>query len=205
MLYRLTLIIIAALGCCHAILAQEVDTIPYFDPEQVLVVEDDTTARAQLEACKMVAGKWIYSKPYVHAQGSSLIGKLGKPIAKSKLKKSLDKAYKKLKIKNRWSSLTLTPDGMWEMRVLGLPLKGNYTYEPNDERLTLRWNGIPLKSHTHRDGKKLYIAFDTDRLLLILHMLSGLSHSQTLKSLSFLSQNFSDVMVGFEMKSQLDN
>lgn len=205
MLYRLTLIIIAALGCCHAILAQEVDTIAYFDPEQVLVVEDDTTARAQLEACKMVAGKWIYSKPYVHAQGSSLIGKLGKPIAKSKLKKSLDKAYKKLKIKNRWSLLTLTPDGMWEMRVLGLPLKGNYTYEPNDERLTLRWNGIPLKSHTHRDGKKLYIAFDTDRLLLILHMLSGLSHSQTLKSLSFLSQNFSDVMVGFEMKSQLDN
>ena len=37
---------------------------------------------------------------------------------------------------------------------------------------------------------------------MILHLLSGLSHSQTLKSLSFLSQNFSDVMVGFEMKAE---
>ena len=150
----------------------------------------------------MVAGQWVYSKPYVHADGSSFIGKLGKPIAKSKLKKNLDKAYKKLKLKSRWNSMTLTDDGAWEMRVLGLPLKGRYTYEPSDERLTLKWNGIPLKSHVHREGKKLYIAFDTDRLQMILHLLSGLSHSQTLKSLSFLSQNFSDVMVGFEMKAE---
>ena len=110
--------------------------------------------------------------------------------------------HKKLKLKSRWNSMTLTDDGAWEMRVLGLPLKGRYTYEPSDDRLTLKWNGIPLKSHVHRDGKKLYIAFDTDRLLMILHLLSGLSHSQTLKSLSFLSQNFSDVMVGFEMKAE---
>ena len=183
-------------------LVAESDTIAYFDPEQLFTVEEDTTEIARLKACKMVAGQWVYSKPYVHADGSSFIGKLGKPIAKSKLKKNLDKAYKKLKLKSRWNSMTLTDDGAWEMRVLGLPLKGRYTYEPSDERLTLKWNGIPLKSYVHRDGKKLYIAFDTDRLLMILHLLSGLSHSQTLKSLSFLSQNFSDVMVGFEMKAE---
>ena len=56
----------------------------------------------------------------------------------------------------------------------------------------------------HRDGNKLYIAFDTDRLLMFMHLISGLSHSETLKSLSFLSQNFRNVKVGFEMKAGKD-
>lgn len=197
----LNIVFLLLVGILPAV-AQEVDTIEYFSPEEVLVVEEDTAEVARLEACAMVAGEWQYSKPYVHADGSSLIGKLGKPIAKSKLKKNLDKAFKKLKIKNRWNSMTLTADGNWEMRLLGMPMKGRYTYDPALQRLTLKWNGIPLKSHTHRDGKKLYVAFDTDRLLVILHVLSGLSHSETLKALSFLSKNFSNVMVGFEMKQK---
>lgn len=180
----------------------EADTIAYFDPAKVLVEEDDSVEINRLAACQMVAGTWQYSKPYVHADGTSFVGKLGKPIAKSKLKKNLDKAYKKLKIKKRWNSMVLTPDGMWEMRLLGMPLKGRYTYDPTQEKLTLKWNGVPLKSHTHRDGKKLYIAFDTDRLLVFLHLISGIGHSETLKALSFLSQNFRNVMVGFEMKQQ---
>lgn len=193
------LILVMVIGVAPAV-AQEVDTIAYFDPGEVLVVEDDSAEIAHLAACRQVAGNWEYSKPYVHADGASIIGKLGKPIAKSKLKKKLDKAFKKLKIKNRWNSMSLSADGQWEMRLMGIPMRGRYTYDPAAQNLTLRWNGIPLKSHTYRDGKKLYVAFDTDRLLMLMHVLSGLSHSETLKALSFLSQNFSNVMVGFEMK-----
>ena len=182
--------------------AQDVDTIAYFDPAQVMVEEVDSAELQRLAACEMVAGEWQYSKPYVHADGSSFIGKLGKPIAKSKLKKGLGKAFKKLKINKRWDSLSLTPDGQWVMRIAGVPLKGKYDYDPTQEQLTLRWTGIPLRSHTHRDGKKLYIAFDTDRLLVVLHLISGMSHSETLKALSFLSKNYRNVMVGFEMKMQ---
>lgn len=166
----------------------------------VEIFEEDSVVNSQLAACQLVAGNWQYDKPYVHADGSSLIGKMGKPIAKSKLKKQLDKAFKKLKIKKRWNSLTLTPEGDWELKVLGVPLKGRYSYDPEKQELTLRWIGIPLRSHAHRDGKKLYIAFDTDRLLIILNFISGLSSSETLKAISFLSQNFHNVMVGFEMK-----
>ena len=195
------LLLLGAVALCHALHAQEVvDSIEYFDPIEVFVVSEDTVEIARLEACKMVAGEWQYKKPYVHADGSSLIGKLGKPIAKSKLKKNLDKAYKKLKIKSRWNSLTLNPDGEWEMRVLGIPVRGKYTYDPDGQALTLKWQGLPLKSHTHRDGKKLYVAFETDKLLMILNLISGISHSETLKALSYLSQNFSNVMVGFEME-----
>lgn len=180
--------------------AQEVDTIPCFDPAVVMVEAVDSAEIDRLAACQMVAGTWQYDKPYVHAEGATVIGKLGKPIAKSKIKKGLNKAYKKMKINKRWNSLTLTANGIWEMKILGMPLKGAFTYDPEQEQLTLRWNGIPLKSHTHSDGKKLYIAFDMDKLLVILNLMSGIGHSETLKSLSFLSQNFRNVIVGFEMK-----
>ena len=180
---------------------QEVDTIAYFDPAQMMVEEVDSAEINRLAACQMVAGTWQYNKPYVHADGSSFLGKLGKPIAKSKLKKGLNKAYKKLKINKRWHSMTLNADGTWEMRIVGLPLKGKYDYDPEQEQLTLRWSGIPLKSHTHRDGDKLYIAYDADRLLVFLHIISGMSHSETLKALSTLSQNYRNVMVGFEMNA----
>ncbi len=41
-----------------------------------------------------------------------------------------------------------------------------------------------------------------DRLLMVLNFISGMSSSEMLKSLSFLflSQNFRNVTVGFEMK-----
>ena len=200
MKYRTILLFVLAFAL-HAG-AQDVDTIAYFDPAQVMIEEVDSAEIQRLAACEMVAGEWQYSKPYVHADGSSFIGKLGKPIAKSRLKKGLGKAFKKLKINKRWNSLSLTPDGQWVMRIAGVPLKGKYDYDPTQEQLTLRWTGIPLKSHTHRDGKKLYIAFDTDRLLVVLHLISGMSHSETLKALSFLSKNYRNVMVGFEMKMQ---
>ena len=181
--------------------AQDVDTITYFDPDEVFVVSEDIEEANRLAACQIVAGVWQYDKPYVHADGASVMGKLGKPIAKSKIKKGLDKAYKKMKIKKRWSTFTLTDDGEWKMKVLGLSFGGSYVYDPEQQELTLRWHGLPLKSHTHRDGKKLYIAFDMDRLLVVLSFMSGISSSETLKSLSFLSQNFRNVIVGFEMEA----
>ena len=198
MRHFLVILVLLLGGSCYA---QEVDTLAWVDPNDVFVVEEDVAQQQLLAACQVVAGEWQYSKPYVHADGASVMGKLGKPIAKSKIKKALDNAYKKLKINKRWSSMTLTGDGQWTMRVLGLSFGGSYAYDAAQEQLTLRWHGIPLKSHTHRDGKKLYIAFDMDRLLVVLSFISGMSSSETLKSLSFLSQNFRNVMVGFEMKA----
>lgn len=196
------IIVILFLAFCVAGYAQqEVDTLALLDPSDVFVVKEDVEEAQRLAAWQMVAGEWQYSKPYVHADGASVMGKLGKPIAKSKIKKALDKVYKKMKIKNRWISFVLTDDGQWTMRVLGLSFGGSYGYDPEHEQLTLRWHGIPLKSHAHRNGKKLYLAFDMDRLLVVLSFISGMSHSETLKSLSFLSQNFRNVTMGFEMKA----
>ena len=202
MISRLFFMVALMIGAILPAKAQEVDSLEYFNPNEVLMVTEDVDETARLAACAMVAGQWQYDKPYIHADGATLLGKLGKPIAKSKLKKGLNKAYKKIKLNKRWQSLVLSEDGQWQMVVLGLSLKGRYTYDPEEELLTLRWNGVPMKSHTHRDGKKMYIALDTDKLLVILHAISGIGHSDTLNALAFLSENFRNVKVGFEMKKK---
>ena len=200
MIRKYLLVIALLMSCCSAFAQEVQDSVPMFNPADVLVVEDDMEELERAASVAVVAGRWQYSKPYVHARGTTLMGKLGKPIAKSKLKKQLDKAYKKLKIHKRFTSLSLGTDGKWQIGLAGRGVGGSYTYNRDTGQLSMKIMGIPVKSHVERDGNKLYLCYDIDRLLVIMSVLSGLSHNETLKALSFLSQNFSDVMVGFELK-----
>lgn len=164
------------------------------------ITVDETVDGSDYENLSVVAGKWRYDKPYFHADGTTFLGRVGKPIAKSKIKKKLNKVYKKVKLKNRWDYLALNDDGTWQMCILGVTTHGKYSYNPADETLTLKWNGIPLKSYTRREGNKLYITFDADRLLVVLRLIGGITHSESLNMISTLSKNYDNVLLGFEMK-----
>ena len=74
--------------------AQDHDLQP-FNPDSVFTLSATDIEHERIEANRLIAGTWQYDKPSVNAQGTSVLGKLGKPLAKSKLKKKLDKAFKK--------------------------------------------------------------------------------------------------------------
>ena len=114
----------------------------------------------------------------------------------------LNKAYKKLKIKKRWTSLQLNNDGTWVMNVAGNDIKGKYDYNPYRECITLRWHLVSVSADVMRDGKHLHLLFDTDRMLTLMRLISGLSSNETLKALAFLSENYRDVKVGFQLKQK---
>lgn len=196
LVYTLLLLTTASWGKAAA---QDHDLQP-FNPDSVFTLSATDIEHDRIEANRLIAGTWQYDKPSVNAQGTSVLGKLGKPLAKSKLKKKLDKAFKKLKINKRWNQLTLTEDGEWTMIVAGKDLNGKYSYSPSKGTITLKWLAISLTAHVKHDGKHLHLYFDADRLLTLLRLLSGLSNSDTLKALAFLSDNYSDVQVGFELK-----
>ncbi|MBP5687087.1 MAG: DUF4923 family protein [Muribaculaceae bacterium] len=190
------LMLLACTAAAQDVVIAEVDSL--YENDMLLPEEREALNAEVVNAA--IAGVWHYDKPSVQAQGSSIIGKLGKPIAKSKLKKKLNKAFKKLKINKRWNSLTLTPQGHWTINIAGVNMGGNYSYNPEEDRITLKWHGIPMSSKVLREGKHLHLLFDTDHLLNVLRIISGFSHSETLKAIAFLSQNYSDVMVGFDLK-----
>lgn len=180
-------------------LAQD-STLTTFDPDSIFTLTAEDIVTDTQDANQAIVGVWQYDKPSVHTQGTSIMGKLGKPIAQSKLKKKLDKAFKKLKIKKRWTSLKLTADGRWEMTVAGKSVRGNYEYNPSRGTIRFKLLGLPCTAQIKREGKHLHLLLDTDRLLTLMRLLSGLSHNETLKALAFLSENYRDVQVGFDLK-----
>ena len=192
-----TLLLITA-----TVAAMAQDSIATFHPDSIFTLTEEDMEQERLEANKVVAGTWQYDKPSVQAQGTSVLGKLGKPLAKSKLSSKLNKAYKKLQIKKRWTSLRLDKDGTWVMTIAGKDIKGKYSYSPSKGSITLKWHLVSISADVMRDGKHLHLLFDTDRLLTLMRLISGLSTNDTLKALAFLSENFNDVKVGFQLKQK---
>ena len=46
-----------------------------------------SSQRSDLDPAALLVDEWHYDKPVVEVRGTSVLGKLGKPLAKSKLKK----------------------------------------------------------------------------------------------------------------------
>ena len=92
-------------------------------------------------------------------------------------------------------------EGNCAVKLLGMSLKGTYNYNPSQEKVTFKWHGIPMTARLKRSGKKkLLLTFDADKLLKLFSLASKVSDSSALKALSFLLDNYDDVMVGFELK-----
>lgn len=170
-------------------------------PDEVFTMTEEDIARETLKINKSLSGAWTYSGPSVDVKGKNLLAGVGKPIAKGKLKKKLKAAYKKLRLDKAKPQFSFNEDGTCAIRLLGVSLNGTYNYNPSQEKITLKWHGIPMTARLKRNGKKkLQLTFDADVLLKLFSLASKVSDSSALKALSFLLDNYEDVMVGFELK-----
>ena len=170
-------------------------------PDEVFTVTDDDIARETWSVNGAIKGQWTYSAPSVDVSGKNLLSGLGKPIAKGKIKKKLKNAYKKIGLNQVRPQFSFNQDGTCAVQILGMSLNGTYNYNPDLEKITFKWRGVPLTARLKRDGKKkLHLTFDADKLLYLISLASKLSDSSSLKALSFLMDHYEDVMVGFELK-----
>jgi len=179
------------------------DTAANDDLDTIDMLTREQLQRDQLveRVCREISGQWKYSGPSVEVSGKNLLAGMGKPIAKSKVKKKLNKAYKKLGLNKVGPQVTLNRDGTCSIALLGRSLNGSYTYDPDEEQLRFKWMGIPVNAHLKRDGKKkLHLTFDSDKLLWLLRVAGGISNSSALKAIGVLTSNYEDIMMGFEFK-----
>lgn len=170
-------------------------------PDDVFTITDDDIARETWQINSALSGEWKYNGPSVGVSGRNLLAGIAKPIAKSKLKKKLNKAFKKIGLEKARPAFSFKPDGTCTMALLGANLKGTYNYNPSQQKVTFKWHGVPLSASLRPDGKKkLHLTFDADKLLSLISMLGRFSDSSAIKALSTLLDNYEDVMVGFELK-----
>lgn len=163
---------------------------------------EEALMAAHMAANATIAGTWKFNGPSVDARGSSFVSRLGKPIAKSKLKKGLKKAYDKLKLKKRWTSFVLTREGRWSITLLNKSIDGSYDYYPATEQLVLHGLLMKIEGQAYRDGDHLHVLFEADKFLTLMRLLGKLIHADVLKSLTKLSNNYYDVKVGFDFKQE---
>ena len=170
-------------------------------PDDVFTVSQQDIERETFQVNQAIKGSWTYSGPSVDVSGKNLLAGIGKPIAKGKLKKKLKNAFKKIGLNKARPQFSFEEDGSCSIMLLGVNMRGTYNYNPSRQTVTFKWHGIPLTAHLKRDGKKkLHLTFDVDKLLSLFSLASKMSDSSTLKALSFLTDHYDDVMVGFELK-----
>ena len=169
-------------------------------PDQVFTVTEDDIARETWLINNAIKGEWNYSGPSVEISGRNMLAGIGKPITKGKLKRKLKSAYKKIGLTKIKPQFSFNNDGTCAVQLLGHNLKGTYNYNPDQEKITFKWHGVPLTAHLKHSGKKLHLTFDADKLLTLISLTSRLSDNSAIKALAKLVENYDDVMVGFELK-----
>ena len=170
-------------------------------PDQVFTITEDDIARETRQINGLIQGEWTYKGPSVDVSGRNLLAGIGKPIAKGKLKKKIKEAFKKIGLDKARPQFTFNVDGTCAIKLLSKSIKGTYNYNPDLDKLSIKWHGVPVNARLKRDGKKkLHITFDADKLLSLLSLASNFSDSSAIKALTMLMDNYEDVMVGFELK-----
>lgn len=170
------------------------------NPNEVFTITEGDIERETFLINRTISGQWTYNAPSVDVSGKNLLAGIGKPLAKGKLKKKLKSAFKKIGLNKARPQFTFNEDGTCAIKLLGVGVKGSYNYNPSQEKITIKWHGIPMSAHLKRDGKKLHITFDADKLLTLFSFASNVIDNSALKALSTLIDNYDDVMVGFELK-----
>lgn len=172
-----------------------------FHPDEVFTVTEQDIANETWMVNRTISGTWKYNGPSVGVSGKNVLAGIAKPLAKSKIKKKLKKAYKKAGLDRVRPEFSFSPDGTCSIGVMGKKLNGTYNYNPDLDKISIKWHGLPLNASLRRDGnKKLHLTFDADKLLSLLTLLGRFSDSSTIKAVSELIDNYEDVMVGFELK-----
>lgn len=170
------------------------------NPNEVFTITDDDIANETWRINRTISGQWTYNAPSVDVSGKNVLAGLGKPFTKGKLKKKLKGAFKKMGLNKARPQFTFNEDGTCAIKMLGVGMNATYNYNPSQEKITIKWHGIPLTARLKRNGKKLHMTFDTDKLLSLFSMAGNVIDNSKLKALSMLMDNYDDVMVGFELK-----
>ena len=100
-------------------------------PDEIFTVTDDDIANETRIINLGLQGQWKYNGPSVGLSGKDLIAGIAKPVAKSKLKKKLKEAFKKIGLDKARPEFTFNVDGTsqenFDRNVIGLGMSVDYS------------------------------------------------------------------------------
>ncbi len=150
---------------------------------------------------KNLYGTWNYLEPGVAFASESLLAEAGGEVAATACREQLESAYEKVGITAENTSFTFNEDGSFDAKIVGKDIKGTYTFDEDNQAITLKVLIISLKGHTKRNASGMSLMFESDKILTLLETICKVSGSKALGAVGSLSSNYDGVLVGFDLSS----
>lgn len=147
-----------------------------------------------------ITGTWNYTSVDCVFESENLLMKAGGEVAAAKVENTVDGMLSKVGIKPGSCSYTFNSDGTYSAVLGGRTLKGNYTLDAENQKITMHYLAGMAQSTVHivLRNNTLSLLFESDKLLKMLTVVSALSNAAALKAVNQLLSSYSGMMVGMQ-------
>lgn len=152
---------------------------------------------------------WSYIKPACDLESANLLKDAGGNVISSQIEKKLDELCKKAGITEGKFGYTFHADSTFTNTLpKGNPITGTYSFNAEKQTVTLKYGKLlkltSFEAKVVQSGENLNLLFNANKLMTLLNLLSSVSQSETIKAVNKLFDQYDGIMLGFELKKQVE-
>lgn len=163
---------------------------------QAVVGDKATTASS-------ILGTWNIVGPKCQFESEKLLTQAGGDIAAQEMEKKMLPILERIGLTE--GSYTFSEDGTYICKLGRRTLNGTYTFDEKEKTVTMKgkW-GMQSVAYVTVVGPDMALAFDADKLLIVLGTLSAKasSISTTAAAIHKLTETYDGMKLGFELKKE---
>ena len=145
-------------------------------------------------------GDWKYAGPGCAFTSENLLAKAGGEVAAVQIEEKVKPYYEQVGITANNTFISFKEDGTFSSKIAGTPFSGNYTFDEDSQKITLKGMLISMNCYAKKEMNGISILFEAKKLLTVLQTMSALSGNKDLQTIGELSKKYDGVRVGFDMK-----
>lgn len=189
---------IFALFCAVAVQADAQDLKSILSGVAKAVVGDKATTAAS------IVGTWAYEGPDCQLEGDDVLTNLGGEAAGAEVENRLEAIYQKAGLNT--IRYTFNEDKTCSYTIKGRTVEGTYEFDAEAKTITIKGGKLGVKTTASivTLGENMSFVYDADKILTVVKAITGSVSglSSTASTLNKLTEKFSGMKVGFELKKQ---
>lgn len=146
-----------------------------------------------------LVGTWKYSGAGCAFTSEKTLAAAGGEVVASEVTEKIEPYYEKLGITSSNTYFTFDDDNKYSAKIAGKSVSGSYTFDEDENSLSLKVLLVNITAYTKRSGTGISILFEADKLLTLLQTVASLSGNDTLETIGDLSENYDGVRIGFDL------
>lgn len=148
-----------------------------------------------------LVGTWNYTGADCVFESENLLAKAGGAVAASKIESEVNTQLAKVGIKQGSCKFTFNDDNTYTATIGKRTISGNYTLDSSKKTIKMTYlAGLgTMTPHISKQGNKISLLIESDKLLSLVKGISALSSSTSVKTVSALLENYDGLYVGMQL------